>query len=181
VGGLNSTGQSWPSKVKTLACAHHVTPLLLLLHLLLGAPFPKALNSLSNLQLYNLTAADELERLEKAFDVVKKQLFGRLHDIARKQLFPSPVPQEQQPQQPTPLANGSAKPSASSRNGSSSDSGSVRSASSSSSSSMCSLDGVAAAAVSLVNGGAKGKAAGGGAAVGGDYTLVDKEGAKGGQ
>lgn len=33
--------------------------------------------------------AEELDRLEQAFDVVKKQLFGRLHDIARKQLFPS--------------------------------------------------------------------------------------------
>lgn len=32
--------------------------------------------------------ADELERLEKAFDVVKKQLFGRLHAIARKSLLP---------------------------------------------------------------------------------------------
>eukprot|EP00878_Enallax_costatus_P026206 GHUV01028093.1.p1 GENE.GHUV01028093.1~~GHUV01028093.1.p1 ORF type:complete len:357 (+),score=134.33 GHUV01028093.1:1396-2466(+) len=42
--------------------------------------------------LYNTNATEELERLEKAFDVVKKQLFGRLHDIARKQLFPSAPP-----------------------------------------------------------------------------------------
>ncbi|KAG2492326.1 hypothetical protein HYH03_009277 [Edaphochlamys debaryana] len=42
--------------------------------------------------LYNQNATDELERLEKAFDTVKKQLFGRLHDIARKQLFPEVDP-----------------------------------------------------------------------------------------
>ncbi|KAG2447681.1 hypothetical protein HYH02_007141 [Chlamydomonas schloesseri] len=39
--------------------------------------------------LYNQNATDELERLEQAFDTVKKQLFGRLHDIARQQLFPT--------------------------------------------------------------------------------------------
>ncbi|WIA37654.1 hypothetical protein OEZ86_014553 [Tetradesmus obliquus] len=126
--------------------------------------------------LYNTNATDELERLEKAFDVVKKQLFGRLHDIARKQLFPAPVPNEQPPRQ---QANG----------GSSTSSSSVRSASSSSSS-MSSLDSAAAAvngaastAVSLANGVATGKAgaAPGAAAVGGDFTLVDKERAKGAQ
>lgn len=42
--------------------------------------------------LYNQNATDELERLEKAFDTVKKQLFGRLHDIARAQLFPDEGP-----------------------------------------------------------------------------------------
>lgn len=36
--------------------------------------------------------ADELERLEKALDLVKKQLFGRLHDIARQQIFPGGAP-----------------------------------------------------------------------------------------
>uniref|UniRef100_A0A383WE60 Prephenate/arogenate dehydrogenase domain-containing protein n=1 Tax=Tetradesmus obliquus TaxID=3088 RepID=A0A383WE60_TETOB len=128
--------------------------------------------------LYNTNATDELERLEKAFDVVKKQLFGRLHDIARKQLFPAPVPNEQQPRQ---QANGGS---------SSSSNSSVRSASSSSSS-MSSLDSAAAAAVnsaasaaiSLANGVAKGKAAAapGAAAVGGDFTLVDKGRAKGAQ
>lgn len=125
--------------------------------------------------LYNTNATDELERLEKAFDVVKKQLFGRLHDIARKQLFPAPVPNEQPPRQQA--------------NSGSSSSSSVRSASSSSSS-MSSLDSAAAAgngaastAVSLANGVAKGKAgaAPGAAAVGGDFTLVDKERAKGAQ
>lgn len=32
-------------------------------------------------------ATEELERLEHAFDSVKKQLFRRLHDVARDQLF----------------------------------------------------------------------------------------------
>ena len=32
-------------------------------------------------------ATEELERLEHAFDSVKKQLFRRLHDVARAQLF----------------------------------------------------------------------------------------------
>ena len=32
-------------------------------------------------------ATEELQRLELAFESVKKQLFGRLHDIARAQLF----------------------------------------------------------------------------------------------
>jgi hypothetical protein len=29
----------------------------------------------------------QLERLELAFDSIKKQLFGRLHDVLRQQLF----------------------------------------------------------------------------------------------
>ncbi len=41
-------------------------------------------------------ATEELQRLELAFESVKKQLFGRLHDIARAQLF-----------QQAPSANGS--------------------------------------------------------------------------
>lgn len=48
--------------------------------------------------LYNQNATDELERLEKAFDTVKKQLFGRLHDIARQQLFPEEAPNASQQQ-----------------------------------------------------------------------------------
>ena len=32
-------------------------------------------------------ATEELERLERAFDSVKKQLFTRLHAVARQQLF----------------------------------------------------------------------------------------------
>ena len=44
-------------------------------------------------------ATEELQRLEHAFESVKKQLFGRLHDIARAQLFQqapqlAPSPQE---------------------------------------------------------------------------------------
>ena len=33
------------------------------------------------------SATEELERLEHAFDSVKKQLFDRLHGILREQLF----------------------------------------------------------------------------------------------
>ena len=49
-------------------------------------------------------ATEELERLERAFDGVKRQLLGRLHDVARAQLFqqapevatPPPLLQAQQ-------------------------------------------------------------------------------------
>lgn len=44
-------------------------------------------------------ATEELQRLEHAFESVKKQLFGRLHDIARAQLFqqaPGAVPSPQE-------------------------------------------------------------------------------------
>lgn len=45
-------------------------------------------------------ATEELERLEHAFDSVKKQLFLRLHDVARAQLFQqAPELAEQKPQQ----------------------------------------------------------------------------------
>lgn len=36
------------------------------------------------------SATEELERLEHAFDRVKKQLFDRLHGILREQLFHDP-------------------------------------------------------------------------------------------
>jgi arogenate dehydrogenase (NADP+) len=36
--------------------------------------------------LYNANATEELQRLEQAFDTVKKQLLGRMHDIVRKEL-----------------------------------------------------------------------------------------------
>ncbi|KAJ8640468.1 hypothetical protein MRB53_017162 [Persea americana] len=39
--------------------------------------------------LYNPNAMEQLERFEMAFDLVKRQLFGQLHDILRKQLFES--------------------------------------------------------------------------------------------
>eukprot|EP00798_Chlamydomonas_sp_ICE-L_P005102 gene5102-34902_t len=50
-------------------------------------------NSLSfdlyyGLFLYNEHAVDDLESMEEAFEGVKKQLFGQLHDIARQQIFP---------------------------------------------------------------------------------------------
>jgi arogenate dehydrogenase (NADP+) len=37
--------------------------------------------------MYNPNATEELERLELAFDSIKRQLFGQLHDVLRKQLF----------------------------------------------------------------------------------------------
>ncbi|XP_043711575.1 arogenate dehydrogenase 2, chloroplastic-like [Telopea speciosissima] len=37
--------------------------------------------------IYNKNALEQLERLDMAFESVKKQLFGRLHDILRKQMF----------------------------------------------------------------------------------------------
>ncbi|XP_077241710.1 arogenate dehydrogenase 2, chloroplastic-like [Tasmannia lanceolata] len=37
--------------------------------------------------MYNPNAMEQLERLDMAFDSLKKQLFGQLHDILRKQLF----------------------------------------------------------------------------------------------
>lgn len=38
--------------------------------------------------LYNQNATDELERLEHGLERVKKQLFSKLHDIARAEMFP---------------------------------------------------------------------------------------------
>eukprot|EP00899_Mesostigma_viride_P026436 jgi/Mesvir1/6978/Mv09119-RA.1 len=50
--------------------------------------------------LYNNNATNELEKLEIAFDAVKRQLFDQLHDVLRAQLFdaaPAPVPQLKSP------------------------------------------------------------------------------------
>ncbi|MCO5599961.1 hypothetical protein L7F22_054068 [Adiantum nelumboides] len=37
--------------------------------------------------MYNINATEELDRLELAFDSVKKQLFSQLHNVLRSQLF----------------------------------------------------------------------------------------------
>eukprot|EP00252_Welwitschia_mirabilis_P002348 TRINITY_DN12281_c0_g1_i4.p1 TRINITY_DN12281_c0_g1~~TRINITY_DN12281_c0_g1_i4.p1 ORF type:complete len:383 (+),score=74.45 TRINITY_DN12281_c0_g1_i4:376-1524(+) len=37
--------------------------------------------------MYNVNATEQLERLEMAFDSLRKQIVGRLHEILRKQLF----------------------------------------------------------------------------------------------
>lgn len=37
--------------------------------------------------MYNVNAMEQLERLDLAFESLKKQLFGRLHGVLRKQLF----------------------------------------------------------------------------------------------
>ncbi|XP_048133519.1 arogenate dehydrogenase 1, chloroplastic [Rhodamnia argentea] len=39
--------------------------------------------------MYNNNSLEMLERLDLAFEALKKQLFGRLHDVVRKQLFES--------------------------------------------------------------------------------------------
>jgi hypothetical protein len=90
-----------------------------------------------------LCPADELERLEKAFDVVKKQLFGRLHAIARKSLLPDPSLAAAA----APTANGTSKSSRSSSS-SSEDNSSTKSSGSitSTNSSVASLPSLAAAA-----------------------------------
>lgn len=49
-------------------------------------------------------ATEELERLGYAFDAVKKQLLGRLHELARKQIgFDRPA-------SPLPHSNGAGRP-----------------------------------------------------------------------
>ena len=37
--------------------------------------------------MYNVNATEEIERMEIAFDEVKKELFGRMHTAVRQQLF----------------------------------------------------------------------------------------------
>lgn len=37
--------------------------------------------------MYNVNAMEQLERLDQSFESLKKQLFGRLHGVLRKQLF----------------------------------------------------------------------------------------------
>eukprot|EP00958_Prasinococcus_capsulatus_P000829 scaffold63_cov366-Prasinococcus_capsulatus_cf.AAC.4 len=49
--------------------------------------------------MYNVNATEELDRMERAFDAVKKQLLDQLHDVAREQLLgsTSASAQEQEP------------------------------------------------------------------------------------
>lgn len=42
--------------------------------------------------MYNKNALEQLERLDMAFESLKKQLFGQLHTVLRKQLFGTEVP-----------------------------------------------------------------------------------------
>lgn len=37
--------------------------------------------------MYNQNALEQLERLDMAFESIKKELFGRLHQVYRKQMF----------------------------------------------------------------------------------------------
>ncbi|PKA61329.1 Arogenate dehydrogenase 2, chloroplastic [Apostasia shenzhenica] len=45
----------------------------------------------NGLFMYNKNSTELLERLDLAFDSLKKELFAKLHDILRKQLFESPT------------------------------------------------------------------------------------------
>ncbi|GAQ79610.1 arogenate or prephenate dehydrogenase family protein [Klebsormidium nitens] len=54
--------------------------------------------------MYNINATEELERLERSFDAVKKQLFDQLHDILRTQLFQS-TPAKRAPQELPQIAS----------------------------------------------------------------------------
>lgn len=55
------------------------------------------------------SAIENLERLEQAFDEVKGQLFGQLHDKVRAQLFDKAPPVGNAPR-PMALLNGSTQP-----------------------------------------------------------------------
>ncbi|XAR66843.1 Arogenate dehydrogenase (NADP(+)) [Bertholletia excelsa] len=64
--------------------------------------------------MYNKNAMEQLERLDLAFESLKKELFGQLHDAVRKQLFGKSeglvVEQEEAPGLPKRLSNGAALP-----------------------------------------------------------------------
>ncbi|XP_024372844.1 arogenate dehydrogenase 2, chloroplastic isoform X1 [Physcomitrium patens] len=70
--------------------------------------------------MYNPNAIEELERLEAAFDSIKRQLFGQLHDVLRKLLFGEvDIAKRNLLQRPAEsLQNGSSHPGASSNGGS---------------------------------------------------------------
>mmetsp|Transcript_19375 Transcript_19375/g.23153 ORF Transcript_19375/g.23153 Transcript_19375/m.23153 type:complete len:407 (+) Transcript_19375:329-1549(+) len=60
--------------------------------------------------MYNPNATEELQRMERAFDDVKKQLFDRLSNVVRQQLFHGTDASSQLPPQlqlPNPSMNGS--------------------------------------------------------------------------
>ncbi|KAF8055326.1 TYRAAT2 [Scenedesmus sp. PABB004] len=107
--------------------------------------------------LYNTNATDELERLEQAFDVVKKQLLGRLHDIARKQLFPADGDAAA-----APAANGGSAPAS-------------RSSSAASLGRAAAVAGAPSAAVTLGGGAGAGGPKAPREQEAGGFTLVDKE------
>nr|CAD1817194.1 unnamed protein product [Ananas comosus var. bracteatus] len=53
------------------------------------SPTPDSFDLYNGLFMYNKNSTELLERLDVAFDSQKKELFGRLHDRLRKQLFES--------------------------------------------------------------------------------------------
>jgi hypothetical protein len=65
---------------------------------------PGSLQACDAISLQNAT--EELERLEHAFDSVKKQLFRRLHEVARAQLFQQAPAHAGAPKTPLMLSDG---------------------------------------------------------------------------
>ncbi|KAL6226253.1 hypothetical protein ACLB2K_000216 [Fragaria x ananassa] len=59
--------------------------------------------------MYNANAMEQLKRLDNAFEALKKQLFGRLHGVSRKQIFENE--DDSQHLLPTPSENESASTS----------------------------------------------------------------------
>ncbi|WCJ40500.1 arogenate dehydrogenase [Euphorbia peplus] len=56
--------------------------------------------------MYNLNAMEQLQRLDMAFETIKQELFGKLHQVYRKQLFESLEGPEERPGKQKLLHNG---------------------------------------------------------------------------
>ncbi|KDP37046.1 hypothetical protein JCGZ_06102 [Jatropha curcas] len=56
--------------------------------------------------MYNKNAMEQLERLDMAFEAIKKELFGKLHQVYRRQLFGTAESLGQQPRMQKLLHNG---------------------------------------------------------------------------
>ena len=61
--------------------------------------------------MYNVNATEELERMEIAFDEVKKELFGRMHTAVRQQLFEDNLRPSLPPSSSSSNASSSSSPS----------------------------------------------------------------------
>ncbi|XP_065872667.1 arogenate dehydrogenase 2, chloroplastic-like [Euphorbia lathyris] len=56
--------------------------------------------------MYNKNAMEQLQRLDMAFEAIKQELFGKLHQVYRKQLFGSSEVSEERPEKQKLLHNG---------------------------------------------------------------------------
>lgn len=56
--------------------------------------------------MYNQNAMEQLERLDMAFEAIKKELFGKLHQVYRRQLFGTAEGSEERPKIQKLLHNG---------------------------------------------------------------------------